>query len=473
MIELRPYQAEAFAGPIREQLRSVRELLISAPTGAGKGVMIGWMAAGASAKGRRSIVTVPKIEMLRQSVETLGKFGIAAGIIAAGQIENPSLPVQVASVATLTRPKRLERWAAWGPDLVVVDEAHHVLAHSWRTLTERLPYSRLIGFSATPRRLDRKSLRQVFGGLVVVATVRELIDGGWLSPVRVFTPPVIPDFSQTRRRAGDFDANAAAQVLTQAKFVGDVVEHYGRHRTAGGRALGYAANVQHSQQLVAALQSVGFRAMHVDGETVEKVRIKAVADLAAGNLDILFNCLLFSEGLDLPALDLLIIARPTLSVGLYLQMCGRALRPAPGKEFAQILDHCGNALRHGLPDWDRKWSLDEPPRKRKAGSALVRRCPKCGLIVGLSAKACGSCQLQLRIDDPAPLHAEGELVEADPEIVEKMQLRFMSWREQDAWAGADYRRLKLVGEARDYRAGWAVYEYERRRRPTEGNEIDL
>ena len=232
--------------------------------------------------------------------------------------------------------------------------------------------------------------------------------------------------------------------------------------------MGYAANVEHSQHLVAALTAAGFRAMHVDGGTAEKVRAKAVADLADGNLDILFNCLLFSEGLDLPALNLLIMARPTMSEGLYLQMCGRALRPAPGKEFARILDHTGNALRHGLPDWDRKWSLDEPARKRKGRPAAVRRCPNCGLIVALSAKTCSGCQLQLRIDEPAPLHAKGELVEADPEAIEKLHLRFMSWREQDAWAGADYRRLKLVGEARGYHAHWAAYKYQRRRERPHG-----
>jgi hypothetical protein len=89
--------------------------------------------------------------------------------------------------------------------------------------------------------------------------------------------------------------------------------------------------------------------------------------------------------------------------------------------------------------------------------------------ISLSAKTCPGCQLQLRIDDPAPMHAEGELVEADPEIIERLHLRVMSWREQDDWAGADYARLKLVGEARNYHPHWAAYEYQRRRpHPHEG-----
>jgi superfamily II DNA or RNA helicase len=115
-----------------------------------------------------------------------------------GQTEHPAAPVQVASVATPARPERLKRWAASKSDLVVVDEAHRILATSCCAFANRLPYSRLIGFLATPRRLDRPSLGRIFGEMVVVASVRELIDGGWLSPVRVFVPEVISDFSQRR-----------------------------------------------------------------------------------------------------------------------------------------------------------------------------------------------------------------------------------------------------------------------------------
>ena len=142
-------------------------MLVTAPTGSGKGIQIGELAASAVAKGNKVIISVPKIELARQTLDTLGWFGIEAGVIAAGYPERPQLNVQVASVATLTR--RLPRWAEWRPDLLLIDECHHVIARSWHAIMQALPYRRLIGFTETLAQLDGKGLSRVFGEIVIVA----------------------------------------------------------------------------------------------------------------------------------------------------------------------------------------------------------------------------------------------------------------------------------------------------------------
>jgi len=150
---------------------------------------------------------------------------------------------------------------------------------------------------------------------------------------------------------------------------------------------------------------------------------------------------------------------PTLSLSRYLQMTGRAMRAAPGKEFAVLLDHCGNALRHGLYDAEHEWSLEDRPRR--PGKAPVRRCPGCGLVVPASCRSCPNCGEALVAIAPAPVSAEGRLVEADPVTIEKMRIRAMGWRRELEWAGANYARLRLIGEVRGYHPGWAEHELRR------------
>jgi superfamily II DNA or RNA helicase len=434
-----------------------KSILTVSPTGSGKGLMTAWMAQAAQAKGSKVIIAVPKIELVEQTVEALARLGLAAGVIAARYCENPTLNIQVASIATLTQSARLERWGAWGPDLLIVDECHHLIACSWHRIVEALPHRRLIGFTATPKRLDGRGLGRIFDDMLIVATVAELVRDGWLAPVKTFAPAVLPDLSSLRVERGDYVADDAAALLSQARFVGDAVAAY-RQYCGQGPALAYAANRAHACILTEHFCAAGLRAREVDGDTPPGLRKAAIAALASGEVEILVNVALFCEGLDLPALRAVFGLRPTLSEPLFLQMAGRAMRIAPGKDFGVLLDHVGNCHRHGLPEWDRQWSLDDRVRKSKTATAPVRRCPECGVMVAAATKTCPHCGCVLRVDEPAPTHAPGELVEARPEDIERARLRFMSFAEQAVWAGSDYRRLRLIAAHRGYRPGWARHE---------------
>jgi DNA repair protein RadD len=211
-VELRPYQTAAEL-PVRQGLSEFRRILVVSPTGSGKGVQIAWMAAGAMAKERRVLIVVHRIELVRQTIAALAAMGITVGIIASGFDESPEALVQIALVTSLVRPQRLVRWAEWNPNLLIVDEAHHLVAKSWQTLIEIFSQAFTIGFTATPLRLDGKGLGRVFGDMVVVATVKQLIADGWLSPVRHYAPAVGPDLSGARMRGGDYVAEDVAEAV--------------------------------------------------------------------------------------------------------------------------------------------------------------------------------------------------------------------------------------------------------------------
>jgi DNA repair protein RadD len=454
---LRPYQARA-ESPIRSALREHQRVIVVGPTGSGKGKMISWLAAGASAKGKRVLIVVHRRELVEQTIAALAEEGSTPGVIAAGYTEVPNLSSQVAMVMSVTQPQRLQRWAGWQPDLLIVDECHHLIARSWQQLIEVFPSSYMVGFTATPLRFDGKGLGRIFGDMIVVATTKELIGDGYLSPVQHFVPPEVPDFSTVTLRGGEYSADEAASVMRNVTIYGDAVEHYER-LFAGGAAIGYATTIKHSKELAEYFTDRGQPAAHVDSATATRDREAALASLAKGSLKVIFNVGLFTEGLDIPALAGVLLLRPTNSLGLYLQMCGRALRTARGKTVAVIADHAGNCYRHGLVDEDDTWSLRDRAEKTDAPppAAAVKRCDRCGAVMPKAAGTCPACgQAQLRLVAPAETVA-GELVAADPVAVLRERLRNMPGPRQIVWAAGDEARLRLVGEIRGYARpnGWA------------------
>jgi superfamily II DNA or RNA helicase len=170
--------------------------------------------------------------------------------------------------------------------------------------------------------------------------------------------------------------------------------------------------------------------------------------LARGDLQVLANCGLISEGLDVPGVHAAILLRPTKSLALYLQQVGRALRPAPNKPRALILDCAGNVFQHGPPDAPRDWSLAGRDKKAEAAKReLQRRCPECGAIIALGCWTCPECGTVLREPPPARTEIESRLVVAE-------RLATMTYRQALHWAGHDADRLRLIARARGYKHGW-------------------
>jgi superfamily II DNA or RNA helicase len=205
----------------------------------------------------------------------------------------------------------------------------------------------------------------------------------------------------------------------------------------------FCADIDHSQRVASAFRERGYRAAHVDGDTPADERRALIAALATTELQVVTNCGLISEGLDVPNVAAAILLRPTKSLALYLQQVGRALRPAAGKDRALILDHAGNTYRFGLADTPRQWSLDGRPKGE--GEAPVRRCPG-GALVPAASFDCPECGAELRSREKVE-------VEHVP-LIEAEKLKIMNYGQALRWAGESEERLRLVAKARGYKRGW-------------------
>lgn len=442
-LELRDYQQDLI-DRTRDELRRVRRVLTQAPTGAGKTVLASYMAGGAASRGVLTNFMCHRVELVRGTAATFGRWEIPTGFIASGFKPDPGQLVQVCSVDTVRA--RLAKIPE--PGLAIWDEAHHIAAASWGEIMAAWPNARHVGLSATPWRMDGGGLDDHFDALVLGPSTAELIERGALSRFVVYAPAV-PDLKGVRKTGGDFAAGAVAAVMMRPKLVGDIVAHW-RQRAAGLRTIGFACNVEHSRAMVAAFNAAGIPAAHLDGDTPDAERAATIEAFADGRLLVLWNVSLFGEGFDLSAVagrdvtvDAVIQARPTQSLALHLQQVGRALRPAPGK-VAVILDHAGNAHRHGLPDDHREWSLQGRGKGAAAndnGPPPPVTCAGCfGQIRRPLPDACPYCGHALEAERRREIEvAEGQLVEFDraqAEAARKLK------RQQEAFEQSQARTLQ-------------------------------
>jgi DNA repair protein RadD len=248
-----------------------------------------------------------------------------------------------------------------------------------------------------------------------------------------------------RIRAGDFALDDLAHTMADGIIIEDAVDEYVR-RCPGAPSIAFCVDVAHSRMVSAAFAARGYRAAHVDGKTPKKERRRLIAALDIGELQVLCNCGLISEGLDVPAVVTDILLRPTKSLALYLQQVGRALRPAEGKTRAIILDHADNTRRFGFADLKRAWTL---AGKAKSEDCPLQRC-SCGALIPLGCVTCPECGATLR-EPPAP-RSHDEL--RGGALIELSRLEAMSYPHVLRWAGADEKRLRLVAKARGYKPGW-------------------
>jgi DNA repair protein RadD len=444
-----PYQQRGLDEIRSAFLSGARAVLYQAPTGSGKTVLFTSLVDGTMRKGKRCIVIAHRIEIVEQVSARLAGLGVPHGVIAPGFPATPE-PVQVANVASLVR--RIDRHDHY--DLVVVDEAHHAVAGTWRRVIDAMPGAKVLGCTATPERLDGCGLGDIFDEMVIGPTTAELIDAGYLSRFTCFAPTEAPDLSGISSRAGDFAVDQLAGIMARPVIVGSAVDSYEK-LCPGKRAIIYGVDRRHSMMLAKRFIERGHRAAHLDGTTSKDERRSLIKALATGKLEIITNCGIISEGLDVPAVEAVLLARPTQSLSLYLQQVGRALRLAPGKDRALILECAGNLYRHGMPDAERQWSLDGKPRRQREPGDMprLRHCEHCSAINPPKAPTCTACGADLK-----PTSAEQREIETELRRIEHLRdigaLRSMRYTEAIAWAGSDEAKLHQVAAARGYRPGW-------------------
>jgi superfamily II DNA or RNA helicase len=378
-----------------------------APCGAGKTVLFSWMTAQARAQGQKVLTILHRQELIDQTSKTFDKFYIPHEVLNSRNIN--SCDCLVASAQTLVR--RLDQFER-APDLIIVDEAQHSVANTWRKIIEYFPRALVIGFTATPARLSGDGLGVIFQALALGPTVRELIDMGNLSPFEYFSPPVHADFGDLKVKYGDYQKSDVALKMDKSEIIGDVIENY-RKLADGKRAIVYCASCEHAEHVAREFNAAGISAAYIDGKTPTAVRKLATEQFRTGVVKILTNVDLVSEGYDVPAMECVILLRPTQSVALFIQQAMRAMRADPDNpgKIATIIDHVGNVYRHGLPDEEREWSLEGKVKKRDPSEISVRQCPVC-YYNHLPRPSCPKCGHVYKVQTPEPIkQTKGELLQ--------------------------------------------------------------
>ena len=367
--QLRDYQSDLIDRAQQSWDAGNRRVMLQLATGGGKTICFAHIVQMFAATEQTALVLAHREELIKQAADKITAItGIEPGIIKAGHKADYSRSIQVASIQSLIR--RLKHCPH--PDLIVVDEAHHSTANSYRQVLSNFPQSYILGVTATPIRLDGSGFRGLFDELVCGVTVRELIEMGSLSPFKYFAPDRSMSLVDVRKRGGDYSAESIENANPSESVAADCLKAYGDY-LEGKQVVIFAVSVAHSQAIACSFSACGIPAAHLDGNSDSDVRSQTMAAFREGRIRVLTNCALFDEGLDIPGLDGVILARPTASLSRFLQMVGRALRPAPNKEYARIIDLAGNWERHGLPDDERTWTLDGVDSVKRGKTCKLQR----------------------------------------------------------------------------------------------------
>ena len=408
MVQLRDYQDSAVQA-VRDSFRNGhKKTLLVSPTGSGKTVIFSYIAAGMAKNNKRILIVAHRRELLKQISGALKKVGVTHAILAGGTPGIPIANVVVASVFTLVR--RMKTMKPF--DLIIGDEAHHFTPDSsWGKVVTGFPSARVLGVTATPERLDGKGMGQMFDDMVMGPTVAELTAQGFLSHAVVYAPSA-PDLGSVGTRMGDYVSKQLEDAMDKPIITGSAVKHYGKYAD-GKKAIAFCVSVKHAKDVAEDFRNAGYAASHIDGGMDDTERDGVLRAFEDGRVQILTSCDLVSEGFDLPSVEVAILLRPTKSLGLFLQQCGRAIRPHPDKEKTIILDHAGNTARHGFIDDERDWSLADGfvANRGKNGEKVVsvRTCTAC-FAVHKPSPTCPVCGHAYPVMARMVKHVDGELV---------------------------------------------------------------
>lgn len=461
MITLRDYQIEAVHNLRLGVAAGHKRLLLVAPTGSGKTVIGAHVIERAADKGSRILFLAHRRELVHQCADKLMKFGCDHGIIMAGEFLQYEYEVQVASIDTLrVRALKSDRIPLPKADIIFIDEAHRSLAPTYRKLIDEYPDAVVIGMTATPVRSDGKGLGHIYEHMVECPSVAELTEMEHLVPVRYWAP-TIPDLTGVKVRGGDYAEKDLQEALDKRHLVGDIYTNWARI-APNDKTIIFASGVQHSMHIAEEFRRHGVRAAHIDGDTDRGERDRMLEDLRRGEIQVISNCMVLTEGFDEPALTTNILARPTKNVGLYLQMAGRTLRPSADKSHSKLIDHSGNIYEHGFVTDQRDWALtegkalnDNKQHEVRLSEQRIITCRECGHTYE-GEPVCPECGYR-------PVRRGKWLETRHADLMElkgrkTAKKRSFTMEEKQNW----YAQLQYIRAQRNRSHGWVAHTYRKK-----------
>ena len=382
-----------------------KRIIIQANCGAGKTIIAASIVSSALEKGKKIIFLVHFRQLAYQAMERFVDFGIGdeVGMIMAGEEAHHGRPVQIISIQTYIRRLQLDdiehnQWFKEA-DIVIYDECHASIAKTRKAILNLYHEKTIIlGLTATPCRADSRGLGEIYEDIISCSSVDELVGLGYLVPVIYYGARYLPDLKNIPTVAGDYNQKELGKRVDKTKLVGDILENFLRIAPERQTVV-FATNVKHSLHIKTVFERNGINIEHIDAHTPEDERQDILRRFKNGDIQVVTNCAVFSEGADFPWVSCVILAKPSKSYGRFIQMAGRGLRPYPDKQNCILIDHAGLVNRHGFLDDDVEWSLDGKEKAWHKKKAVKKEkppleCDECRHI--FKGKVCPRCGLEVK-----------------------------------------------------------------------------
>lgn len=462
MFELRNYQQKTVNDVYQSMKHGNRRIIVQQPPRTGKTVIMAEIARRTTVKGNRVMFIIHRKEVLNQAKETFKAQEVDMSLATMGMVQ------------TLTR--RVARLPA--PQLILVDEAHHALAKSYQRILQAFPRAYVLYFTATPIRTGHDQLDQIADDLIVGQSIKWLTQHNFLAPFKYYGLGDI-DRSKLRKAHGDYSSDSMNESISH-QIYGHIVDQYQR-LAKGKQAVVYCHSIASAKEVTDKFHEAGITAEEIDGETDKKIRDKLVEQFRNQRLTILVNVNLFTEGVDLPNVDCVIMARPTSSLALYLQFSMRCLNPRKGKT-AIIIDHVDNFLSFGLPNNDRDWNeaiktKDKRKQSKQDNGPAICQCKFCfGVFYRkeMQDSCCPLCghRLDPEKKDYKIVNVDLQEIKENQAIKRRKQLVNKILEDQVIANVADktpgqlttLKELQAYAKLHNYSPGWAWYQFKNRRK---------
>jgi len=439
MIPLRDYQNELLDGIYRNMSNGDKRIMTQSPAGSGKSVTMSEIARRATAKKNIVLFVVHRRELVSQIKSTFTDNDVDFDYCHVGMIQTVNNQVN----------KNMIR----APSIILVDEAHHAMAKTYKNVFEAFPDAYVLGFTATPWRMSDGGFSSIFHNLITGKSVKWLIENKRLAPFKYYSVNLLDIQKLKRNSTGDFSNDSIDKAMNTTIF-GDVVENYKRF-AEGNKTIVYTHSVKASKELAESFCLAGYAAMQVDGKTHKQTRIEAMEKFRKGEVTILVNAELYGEGVDVPDCECVVLVRPTESLTLFIQQTMRSMRFMPNKT-AIIIDHVGNYARHGLPTTEHDWNEHFKGGKKKQTSAVIsiKVCASCFAVYPSNEECCQLCGFkhEVKLIKEIEIDEDAELQEITKDDIE-IKLDFREPRDCESMG-----ELYELGKNRGYKKGWSFHQ---------------
>ena len=448
--QLFPYQQDLVDRTLKAYTQGYKAPCIVLGCGGGKSIIIAEIIRRSTHKGNRVLFLVHRKELKEQIEKTLINNDVIMDRVHVGMVQ--------------TVVRRLDQHPPY--DLIVIDENHHSLAKSYRKIIDYFD-TYIIGFTATPIRLNGDGLGDVNDVLIEGKTVDWLIENNYLADYTLYSIDLSDASKLKKSSTGDYSSKSMDESLGNTIF-GDAIKHY-KKLINGQKTILYAHSVEYSQKYADRFNQSGIPASHIDANTPKAEREEIIQKFRDGEILVLCNVDILGEGFDVPDCTAVMMLRPTKSLSLYIQQAMRPMRYRPNKH-AVILDHVGNTLEHGLPSMERSWTLEKKKRKRKEEEAFPI------LTCDVASGGCGMVyprdDIEMHVEDKVrwwecsncghinktEMNADKKVVDIDLKKIERGEIQKQFYKNRNWRQATSYKELQEIGKAKGYKASWSAFK---------------